>query len=200
MQFFNIPKKVVNYIRKSIYIKPFKKCARSSGFGRDGLGKGCFISGKENIGIGENTWLDEGCEIIAYNSHLNQNLYANLCIGDNVRVHKRCRITCAGEIVIEDDVLLAPEVFITDHNHGMNPEYTGGYSPQPLQVKSVRIEKGVWLGQRVTILPGVTVGKHSIIGANSVVTRSVPEYCIAVGNPAKVIKRWNFETKKWEKV
>lgn len=200
MRFFNLPKKVVNYIRKSIYIKQFKKYARSSGFGSDGLGKKCVIVGKNNISIGENTWIDDGCELIAYNSHFEQKLYANLCIGDNVRIHKRCRITCAGEIVIENNVLMAPEVFITDHNHGMAPEYLGGYSPQPLLVKDVRIENGVWLGQRVTILPGVTVGKHSIIGANSVVTRSVPEYCIAVGNPAKVIKHWNFETKEWEKV
>lgn len=197
---FNIPRRAVNYIRKKFFIKQFKNCARSSGFGMEGFGKGCVILGKENICIGENSWFGVGSEVVAYNSHLGQKLNASLNIGNNVRATSRCRITCAGEIVIEDDVLLAPEVFITDHNHGMDPEYKGGYSPQPLQVKSVRIEKGVWLGQRVTILPGVTVGKHSIIGANSVVTRSVPEYCIAVGNPAKVIKRWNLKTKEWEKV
>ena len=191
-------KKVINYIKKSLFIKPFKYCARNSGFGNVGYGDGCIIKGKENISVGDNTRFGSGSEIYAYNSHFGQKLSSCLTIGDNVRATARCRITCAGKITIGNNVLIAPEVFITDHNHGMNPEHPGGYSPQPLLVKDVSIEDGVWLGQRATVLPGVIIGKHSIIGANSVVTHSIPEYCIAVGNPAKVIKRWNHITKEWE--
>ena len=98
---------------------------------------------------------------------------------------------------LRNDVLLGPDVFITDHNHGMNPNTQGGYSSQPLIVKDVTIEEGVWLGQRVCVMPGVTVGAHSIIGANSVVTHNVPPYSIVVGAPARVIKRWVFDQNKW---
>jgi acetyltransferase-like isoleucine patch superfamily enzyme len=63
----------------------------------------------------------------------------------------------------------------------------------------VRIEKGCWIGEKVIILPGVNIGKRSIIGAGSVVTKSIPEYSIAVGNPARVIKTWNKDKKQWVK-
>ena len=97
-------------------------------------------------------------------------------------------------------MLIAPEVFITDHNHGMNPEIKEGYAKQELVVKPVRIGDGTWIGQRVCILPGVTVGKHCIIGAGSVCTRSIPDYCIAVGVPAQVIKRWDTSEKQWRSI
>lgn len=76
----------------------------------------------------------------------------------------------------------------------MNPEQ-GGYSKQPLIINEVIIEDGVWLGQRV-VLPGVKIGKNAIVGANSVVTHNIPENTIAVGSPAKVIKRLDGESKQ----
>jgi acetyltransferase-like isoleucine patch superfamily enzyme len=63
----------------------------------------------------------------------------------------------------------------------------------------VRIEKGCWIGEKVIILPGVNIGERSIIGAGSVVTKSIPAYSIAVGNPARVIKTWNKDSKQWVK-
>ena len=62
------------------------------------------------------------------------------------------------------------------------------------------IEDNVWLGDNVTVLPGVTIGRGSIIGSNAVVSKSIPPYSIAVGIPARVIKRWDEETKSWRKV
>jgi lipopolysaccharide O-acetyltransferase len=82
----------------------------------------------------------------------------------------------------------------------MDPEAERGYSPQDIVIKDVIIGEGVWLGQRVCVLPGVTIGAHSIIGAGGIVTRDIPPYSIAVGIPAKVIKIWNFERKCWEAV
>ena len=197
---FLILRKVMIYFRRNKFVKEFKHCEKSSGFGDKGFGKDCLLLGKENMSVGANSWFGKGCEFIAYNSHFAQSLSSNLTIGDNVRITSRCRITCAGNIVIENDVLIAPDCFITDHNHGMDPTYVGGYSSQPIQVKDVRIKEGVWLGQRVSVMPGVTIGAHSIIGANSVVTHDVPDYAIAVGIPAKVIKKWNFKNKVWEKI
>ena len=82
----------------------------------------------------------------------------------------------------------------------MDPTLLEGYGNQKLTVRNVVIEDGVWLGQRVCVLSGVTIGAHSIIGANSVVTKNIPPYCIAVGAPARVIKCWNFEAAEWERV
>ena len=193
-------KKVIANIQKRNFVKGFKAFHMSSGIGKNGYGDGCTVIGKDNITVGKNCYFGDGCEIITYGSHFTQPLDANLTIGDNVRVTSRCRITCAGNIVIGNNVLVAPDVFITDHNHGMNPLVEGGYSPQPLNVKDVEIKDGAWLGQRVVVLPGVTIGKRCIIGANSVVSRSIPDYCIAVGTPAKVIKKWNFDESIWENV
>ena len=71
---------------------------------------------------------------------------------------------------------------------------------QPIkQISPVRIGEGSWLGENVCVI-GANIGKHCVIGANSVVTHDIPDYSIAVGVPAKVIKKYNFETKVWEKV
>jgi lipopolysaccharide O-acetyltransferase len=71
--------------------------------------------------------------------------------------------------------------------------------PQPLKVPGpVVIEDEVWLGERVCVMPNVTIGKHSVIGANSVVTKDIPPYCIAVGVPARIIKQYNHNKKQWE--
>lgn len=184
-------------IKRKKLFKSFRCCGTNNYFGTDDCGKTCKIVGNKNMSFGQYNSFGEGCELIALNSHFGQVLNSHLHIGDHVRVTARGRITCAGNITIEDDVLMAPDVFITDHNHGMNPEYPGGYSPQALIVKDVKICQGVWLGQRVCVLPGVTIGAHSIIGANSVVTHDIPPYSIAVGAPARVVKVWNHNTKKW---
>lgn len=82
----------------------------------------------------------------------------------------------------------------------MNPESELPYMRQPLESKPVSIGDGCWIGEKVCILPGVTIGKKCIIGAGSVVIKSIPDYSIAAGNPAKVIKQYNFENHNWEKV
>jgi acetyltransferase-like isoleucine patch superfamily enzyme len=93
--------------------------------------------------------------------------------------------------VIEDDVMFASNVFINDASHGYE-NASVPFKYQPLfKINPVRIGRGSWVGQNAVILSGVTIGELSIIGANSVVTSSVPEKCIAVGNPAKVIQQWD---------
>ena len=192
--------RVITRIKKRLFIRTFQYCDKSAGLGYDGAGKGCFFSGKEFISVGKESYVGNGSELIAVPKHFEQKLSPCLFIGNHVRMTARCRITCAGTITIEDDVLMAPDVFITDHNHGMDPTKDGGYSPQPLIVHDVTIKQGVWLGQRACVLPGVTIGEHSIIGANSVVTKDIPPYCIAAGSPARVIKTWNDQDKEWKPI
>lgn len=107
---------------------------------------------------------------------------------------------------IGNNVLMASKIFISDNNHG---SYSGGFAQSnpeiaPINriynVKSVFIEDNVWIGEAVTILPGVRIGKGSIIGANSVVTKDIPPFCIAVGIPSKVIKKYDFDLNEWKSI
>jgi lipopolysaccharide O-acetyltransferase len=99
---------------------------------------------------------------------------------------------------------MASGIFISDHSHG---SYSGSdaSSPlippneRPLVSKEVFIDDDCWLGEKVAVLPGVTVGKGSIIGAGSVVTSDIPPYTIAVGIPARPVKKYDFESKQWIK-
>lgn len=130
-----------------------------------------------------------------------------LKIGKNVQINDNVHIAAAHSISIGNNTLIASKVFISDHNHG---NYGGTSIPhdapttvpieRKLLVKPVVIGDNVWIGEFVSVLPGVTIGEGSVIGTMSVVNKDIPPFCIAVGSPAKVIKRYNFENKLWEKV
>ena len=205
---FHIPVLTVvfNKIKRKRFTRTFLSIGRDSGFGPIGYGDTCEIWDKARISVGDHTWFGRNSVINVLNAYPckdgKQQLSAHLEIGNNVQCTERCRITCAGHMVIEDDVLIAPEVFITDHNHGMIPNNSmgGGYVQQPLIIKDVYIRKGVWLGQRVCVLPGVTIGEYSIIGTNSTVTHSIPAYSMAVGSPARVVKQWDEKQKAWVRI
>ncbi len=197
--------KIITKIKIKLNMKKLKKSFKSfgelSGFGSLGYGNDCHIQGNQYISIGNHSWIGHSSSICVLESKVggvHQNL-PQLSIGDNVKVTSNLKVTCAENIVIEDNVLIAPYVFITDLNHGMDPTVEEGYSNQPLITKKVFIGNGVWLGQQVCVLPGVSIGEHAIIGAGSVVTHNIPPYTIAAGCPAKPIKKWNFEKKEWER-
>ncbi len=126
-----------------------------------------------------------------------------LVFGDNVQVNDYVHIGCVDKIIIGDNVLIASKVFITDHNHGDfldNAEIETPPSQRKISSKPVVIMKNVWIGEHVCVLPGVTIGESSIVGAGSIVTKDVPPYSIVVGNPARVIKEYSFESGGWEAV
>lgn len=103
------------------------------------------------------------------------------------------------QIIIHKNVLTADKVYISDNLHGYEDIHTPIYRQPIVQNGTVEIGEGSWLGENVCVI-GANVGKHCVIGANSVVTRNIPDYSVAVGVPARVVKRYNFETKLWEKV
>lgn len=123
---------------------------------------------------------------------------ASLIIHDNVYAGSNISIITASPVEIESGVLLASYISIMGHNHGMSPESMESYGGQPLLPKSVHIKHGVWIGERVCILPGVTIGEKAIIGAGSVVTKDVPDYSIVAGNPARILKTYSFKHHMWE--
>jgi lipopolysaccharide O-acetyltransferase len=127
-------------------------------------------------------------------------------IGDNVQLNDSVHIVGSIGVEIGNNVLIASKVFISDVSHGT---YSGdGMHDSPeiipkertLSSKRIVIEDNVWIGEFVSILPGVTIGKGAIIGTMSVVTKSIPPFCIAIGSPAKIIKQFDFETQKWYKI
>ena len=101
-------------------------------------------------------------------------------------------------IVLEDYVLTADKVYISDNLHSFEDPQTPIIQQPIRQIHPVRIGEGSWLGENVCVI-GASIGKHCTIGANSVVTHDIPDYSVAVGVPAKVIKQYNFETQQWEK-
>ncbi|WP_243854702.1 DapH/DapD/GlmU-related protein [Flavobacterium sp. 270] len=126
-------------------------------------------------------------------------------MGKNVQINDYVHITAMEHVFIGDNVLMASKIYISDCSHGSYSGDSNDSSPyslpieRPLHSKAVIIEDNVWLGEFVSVLPGTTIGKGTIVGANSVVSKSLPSYVIAVGSPAKPIKKYNFETKRWEK-
>ena len=124
-----------------------------------------------------------------------------LCRG--CKIGRRSTISVKNEIILEEDVLFAPSVLIMDHNH----EYSDPASPIHAQGVdqggTIRIEKNCWLGYGAVVLCSkgqLTVGRNSIVGANAVVTRSVPPFTVVAGNPAKPVKQYDPGTRQWLKI
>ena len=111
---------------------------------------------------------------------------------------ERLSILAGEDVSIGNDVLIASGVTICSENHGTDPSLPVSYMHQPLKCQKVSIGDGTWIGENVIILPGVSIGKKCVIGGGSVVTKSIPNYSIAVGNPAVVKKTYNMKKKVWE--
>ena len=97
-------------------------------------------------------------------------------------------------------MLIASNVLIASENHGMDPECGIPYMDQELSSSPVSIGDGCWIGERVTVLPGVSIGAGAIIGAASVVSKDIPAHSIALGSPAKVVKKYDFDLHRWVKI
>jgi acetyltransferase-like isoleucine patch superfamily enzyme len=104
-----------------------------------------------------------------------------------------------GPVIIGDYVMLAQNIVISGLNHGYE-DVTKPPRLQKVVTKQITIEDNVWIGANCVVTAGVTIGKHAVIGAGSVITKDIPEFSVAVGNPARVIKKYNFQTRSWQKV
>lgn len=160
-----------------------------------------YIRGRKNIDLGSNLTTGVGVRIDAFNSDARKVVH----FGRDVQINDYVHISAIENVAIGDNVLIASRVFISDHNHGdfsglTDPTVTWPPAERPLSSKPICIEESVWIGENVCILPGVTIGRNAVIGAGAVVTKSVPSWSLAVGNPAVVIKRYDQDTAKWVRV
>ena len=170
-------------------------------FGRNSIVKHPYrIWNKKNIWVGRDVFIAEYAFLAVSRSFKNQKFNPSLVFGNNVRIGSNVFISCINNIKIDNDVIISDRVFISDNNH----EFKDIRKPvinQPLRSHgNVLIESGAFVGVNAVIMPGVTIGKNSVVGASSVVTKSIPDYCVAAGVPAKIIEKYDHKKKKWVKI
>jgi len=122
-----------------------------------------------------------------------------LFLGDHVIISEGCFISACNRLVIEENVGVSPNVMIIDNSRVLG-NIGRPSKEQDLKIGYVQIGADSWIAYGACILPNVTIGKHCIIGALSVVNKDIPPYSLAVGSPAKVVKRYDFDRGEWVKV
>lgn len=151
------------------------------------------------ISVGKNVFCEKNCRIEGIEQYNTQHFSPEIILLDGVTIQQNLHLTCATKITIGENTAIAANVSITDIHHPYDDPAIP-IEKQNIITDSVNIGPDCKIYNNVVVLPGVSIGKHCTIGANSVVTHDIPDYSVAVGAPAKVIKRYNFETKQWEKV
>jgi len=154
------------------------------------------INGSERISIGNNVRIGSQSWIAAM--PLTNYEKCELVFQDGATIGDFNHIYATGSIVFEKDALTANFVYISDNLHCFEDVNIPIVSQPIKQLRPVVIGEGCWIGEHVSIV-GASVGRHSVIGSNAVVTHDIPDFCVAVGAPARIIKRYNFDTQKWEK-
>lgn len=177
-----------------------------------------YIRGKHRIFFGKNFTAGRFNRIDAFGEN------SEISFGSNVQINDYNHIAAVSKISIGDNCLIASNVFISDHNHGIFRDHSVSttlvnhkfepvhksvhchtnpsnfYSHSDMSINPIIIGHNVWIGESVIILPGVKIGDASIVGAGSVVTKDLDNHSIYAGNPAKKIKCFDHKSKKWKRV
>jgi acetyltransferase-like isoleucine patch superfamily enzyme len=150
-----------------------------------------YLIGGKYISIGNRSCIGTRASLTAWDNYGLDFFNPEIVIGNNVSIGDDSHITAINKIIIGNNVLTGKKITITDNSHGESTYKLLLLHPidRPLHSEGpVIIEEGVWIGDKVTILPNVRIGKNSIIAANAVVTKDIPANCVAGGVPAKIIK------------
>ena len=167
-------------------------------------GKRVYIGYNSKIVNGKSLKLGSDVSIMPYNMIVVHN-GGKIVLENGCEIGMFSRIAAKNMIQIEKNVITGPNVFIADYNHEYRNidraiKYQGSnYRQHSNENNKIIIREDCWIGTNVVIVGNVTIGKHCVIGANSVVNSNIPDYSVAVGNPAKVVKKYNFDKKEWEK-
>lgn len=157
-----------------------------------------YVRGRKSLVFGRGFTTGHGCRFDLDGSK------KTLFIGENVQLNDYVHISAHERVEIGDGCLFASKIYITDSSHG---DYSGEAeglpdtppAERPLVTSPVTIGKNVWVGENAVILAGARIGDGAVIGANSVVKGSIPAACIAVGAPARVVKRFCPASGSWER-
>ncbi len=164
------------------------------------------IRGRKNIDFGRRLTTGKYCRLEAFKTIPVTGTKKKVIFGDNVQINDYVHISSVSQVLIGDNTLIASHVYISDNSHGSYKGDENDSAPDTPPAKRryyaspVQIGSNVWLGEGVIVMPGVKIGDGAVIGAHSIVNKNIPECCLAVGAPAKPIKRFNLSTKKWEKI
>lgn len=156
------------------------------------LGKPIVLIGTRNIRIGRRVRIFPNSRIEVHG----ENAYIN--INDNVTIGQGFHATSGGELNIGSDTVITGNVVVTNIDH----EYKNielSVLEQPNLISTTSIGEGCFIGFGAIIQAGTSLGKHCVVGANSVVRGKFPDYCVIVGSPAKIVKRYNADTSSWER-
>jgi acetyltransferase-like isoleucine patch superfamily enzyme len=144
------------------------------------------LNGEERIAIGDRVFVGPGSWLQALPNGRDRSVAVS--IGSGTSIAGACVISAVRSVTLEENVLLARNVYISDHIHKYSDRDIPVMAQGLDKMEPVLIKRGAWLGQNVVVCPGVTIGVGSVVGANSVVTKSIPDYCLAAGAPARVLK------------
>lgn len=150
------------------------------------------LAGEKYISIGAGCYIDRYVQLSAWDSYGDQHFNPEIIIGSNCGIGAYSHISCINKIIIGDNVRMGKGILITDNAHGASDRQLLDMSPRQRPLVSrgaVVIGNNVWIGEKASIMPGVSIGDGVIIAAGSVVTKDVPAYCVVGGNPAKLIKQ-----------
>ena len=175
---------VIAYLYTGFHIRRFKSWGRLSS-----MAWGVTVKGGKYISVGDNNIFLRNSVLAA--TPAIDGLEPEITIGSHCHFGLRNHITAVRKIIIGDYLLTGSYVLITDNAHGDLSPTMMAIPPfdRPMVSKGeVSIGHHVWIGDQVSILAGVHIGNHVVIGANSVVTHDIPDYCMAAGNPARVVK------------
>ena len=153
---------------------------------RSRLGLGAMLEGPQLVVVGSHVVIGRHAWLNAVDDRRDGK--PTLCIGDGTYIGRFAHINAWRNVRIGNNVLIADRVFISDSSHDFDPAM-----PVRLQgdsfIGSVELKEGCWIGIGAVILPGVTIGRNAVVGSNAVVTKSVPDYTVVAGIPARVIRQ-----------
>ena len=179
--------KIIEKIRYILLRSRFGHCGSNVLFEHTGL-----LRGTQFISIGSDNIFRKGIHLTVWPEHCPLGKTPALTIGNGCSFGEYNNITAVNNITIGDGFLSGKWVTITDNSHGDTDPQTLHTPPRKRKVTSkgpVSIGRNVWVGDKVTILPGVSIGEGAVIGAGAVVTKDIPAFSVACGNPAIIIKK-----------
>ncbi len=186
---------------KKSFIRIYSFCQSLMGFGRFGSGSvikfPAKIWGRDAIEIGRNVFIAENSFFAITQSNGVTNYQPRLIIGDNVCIGSSFFVACIDEVIIESDVLMSDRVFISDHIHGYQEKGVPIIKQKLVPRGKVVIRSGSFIGVNAVIMPGVTIGLGSVVGASTVVYHDVPDFSVVVGNPGRIVKKYDATADRW---